>query len=153
MLHIASYASPLGTPTPLTSHAIQSKADARQRVGGNPTIPLNQLKLEFEKALGAYNSRKPLKDGGSCRVNYDLVTAAIDSLNQLLEHPDLPNDNESESLRTLQSELIEKRAKYEPGLKSWRPRQVKKSRPFPSHKLSLLSKRFWNWLERSLYRR
>jgi hypothetical protein len=153
MLHIASYASRLETPPLLTSTAIQSKANTRQRVGASAGISLFELTLKVMTACDKFESRERLKDGGSCRVNYDLVTAAIDSLNQLLEHPDLPNDNESESLRTLQSELIEKRAKYEPGLKSWRPRQVKKSRPFPSHKLSLLSMRFWNWLERSLYRR
>ena len=155
MFNHTSYVSGLGKPALHASHAIQSKANAGQRVGGKPTISLDQLRSQFEKALQAYERRKPLKDGGSCRVNYDLVTEAIDSLNQLLEHPDLPNDHESESLRTLQSELIEKRPKYNKRLlKRRRSRPVRRlgrsllgGLSSLSQKLSSLSQKFWQWME------
>jgi hypothetical protein len=153
MLHIASYTSPLETPPPLTSPAIQSKADARQRVGGNPTIPLNQLTLQIKTACDRYESREPLKKGGDIGVNYDLVTRAIDSLIELLKHSDLPPEAQP-ALKLRLASYKKKQKDYKRLLEGQRPRQAKKSRPFPSQKLrslskklSSLSQKFWKLIE------
>ena len=155
MIHIASYASRLETPALLTSPAIQSKANAHQRVGGKPTISLDQLRSQFEKALQAYERRKPLKDGGRCRENLRLLENAIACLNQLLNHPELLNDEERNSFPRLLDELIEKRPKYNKRLlKRRRSRPVRRlgrsllgGLSSLSQKLSSLSQKFWQWME------
>ncbi|MFN9692062.1 MAG: hypothetical protein ACK551_08200 [Vampirovibrionales bacterium] len=158
MILTPSYASPLGTPALPTSPAIQSKANARQRVGGAPKIPLNRLESDFQKALRAYDSRKPLKDGGKRSENTQLLENAIRLLKQLLDHPELPDNEERKSLQLLLDRLIEKQSKYKRRLKSRRPRSKRSLGRFLSGKLSLLSKklsllsnRFWYLLEKSLY--
>jgi hypothetical protein len=157
MLHIASYTSPLETPPPLTSPAIQSKADARQRVGGNRTIPLDRLRSDFQKALKAYDSRTPLKNGGKRSENRHLLENAIGLLRKLLKHSDLPPEAKPDlELRLARYE--NKQKDYKRLLKRQRSRSARRlgrslsgKLSLLSKKLSLLSNRFWYLLEKSLY--